>query len=148
MAKRRSRKRYDATFKAKVALAAMRGDKTISELAGQYAVHGNLVSQWKRKLLSNIEVVFTEADDGQREDREALLDDLYQQIGRLKVELEWLKKKLPNSIAELRRLIDSEHAVLSITRQCVLLGLSRSSCYYQRMEESAEDLKLLRKRPG
>jgi transposase-like protein len=76
-----------------VALAAVRGDKTISELAGQHAVHGNLVSQWKRKLLANIELVFTEADDGQREDREALLDDLYQQIGRLKVELEWLKKK-------------------------------------------------------
>ena len=56
-------------------------------------MHGNLVSQWKRKLLANIELVFTEADDGQREDREALLDDLYQQIGRLKVELEWLKKK-------------------------------------------------------
>jgi transposase len=93
MAKRRSRKRYDSTFKSKVALAAMRGDKTISELAAQYAVHGNLVSQWKRKLLANIELVFTEADDGQREDREALLDDLYQQIGRLKVELEWLKKK-------------------------------------------------------
>jgi transposase len=93
MAKRRGRKRYDATFKAKVALAAVRGDKTISELASQHAVHGNLVSQWKRKLLANIELVFTEADDGQREDREALLDDLYQQIGRLKVELEWLKKK-------------------------------------------------------
>ncbi len=93
MAKRRSRKRYDSTFKAKVALAAVRGDKTISELASQHAVHGNLVSQWKRKLLANIELVFTEADDGQREDREALLDDLYQQIGRLKVELEWLKKK-------------------------------------------------------
>jgi len=93
MAKRRSRKRYDTTFKAKVALAAVRGDKTISELASQHAVHGNLVSQWKRKLLANIELVFTEADDGQREDREALLDDLYQQIGRLKVELEWLKKK-------------------------------------------------------
>ena len=76
-----------------MALAAVRGDKTISELASQHAVHGNLVSQWKRKLLANIEFVFTEADDGQREDREALLDDLYQQIGRLKVELEWLKKK-------------------------------------------------------
>ena len=93
MAKRRSCKRYDSTFKAKVALAAVRGDKTISELASQHAVHGNLVSQWKRKLLANIELVFTEADDGQREDHEALLDDLYQQIGRLKVELEWLKKK-------------------------------------------------------
>ena len=87
------RRRIEAGVKAKVALAAVRGDKTISELASQHAVHGNLVSQWKRKLLANIELVFTEADDGQREDREALLDDLYQQIGRLKVELEWLKKK-------------------------------------------------------
>jgi len=91
--RRRSRKTYDAPFKAKVSLAAVRGDKTISELASQYAVHGNLVSQWKRKLLDNIERVFTEPDDGEREQREALLDDLYQQIGRLKVELEWLKKK-------------------------------------------------------
>ena len=88
-----TRKKHGSSFKAKVALAAVRGDKTISELASQHAVHGNLVSQWKRKLLANIELVFTEADDGQREDREALLDDLYQQIGRLKVELEWLKKK-------------------------------------------------------
>ncbi len=93
MVKRRSRKRYDAAFKAKVALAAVRGDKTISELASQFAVHGNLVSQWKRRLLANVEQVFTEPDDGLREAQEALLDDLYQQIGRLKVELEWLKKK-------------------------------------------------------
>jgi transposase len=93
MVKRRSRKRYDAGFKSKVALAAVRGDKTISELASQFAVHGNLVGQWKRKLLENIERVFTDPDDGQLQDREALLDDLYQQIGRLKMELEWLKKK-------------------------------------------------------
>ena len=93
MVKRRSRKLYDAAFKAKVALAAVRGDKTIGELASQFAVHGNLVTQWKRKLLANIEQVFTDPDDGQREAQEALLDDLYQQIGRLKVELEWLKKK-------------------------------------------------------
>jgi transposase-like protein len=93
MVKRRSRKRYDAAFKAKVALAAVQGDKTISELASRFAIHGNLVSQWKRKLLANIEAVFTDPEDGQRQEREALLDDLYQQIGRLKVELEWLKKK-------------------------------------------------------
>jgi transposase-like protein len=93
MGKRRSRKRYDAAFKAKVALAAARGDKTIGELANRFAVHGNLVSQWKRKLLANIERVFSDPDDGERQEREALLDDLYQQIGRLKVELEWLKKK-------------------------------------------------------
>ena len=94
MAKRRSRKRYDAGFKAKVALAAVRGDKTLGELASHYAVHGNLISQWKRKLLDNLERVFTEPDDGVREDHETLVAGLYQQIGQLKVELDWLKKKV------------------------------------------------------
>jgi transposase-like protein len=93
MAKRRSRKRYDAAFKAKVALAAVRGDKTASELARQFGLHGNMISQWKQKLLANVELVFAEANSGEREDQSELVDDLYQQIGRMKVELEWLKKK-------------------------------------------------------
>jgi putative transposase len=93
MVKRRSRKRYDAAFKAKVALAAARGDKTISELAKQFVVHGNLIRQWKQKLLANVEHLFAEGNSGEREDQSELLDDLYQQIGRMKVELEWLKKK-------------------------------------------------------
>jgi transposase-like protein len=93
MGKRRSRKRYDAAFKAKVALAAMRGDKTGSELARQFGLHGNLISQWKRKLLANVEQVFAEGNSGEHDDQAVLVDDLYQQIGRMKVELEWLKKK-------------------------------------------------------
>ncbi len=55
MVKRRSRKQYDAAFKSKVALAAASGDKTITELAKQYGVHGNLIRQWKRKLLENFQ---------------------------------------------------------------------------------------------
>ncbi len=50
MAKKRIRKRYESAFKARVALAAMKGDKTLSELASEYSVHGNLISQWKRRL--------------------------------------------------------------------------------------------------
>lgn len=93
MGKRRSRKRYDAAFKAKVALAAMRGDKTGSELARQFGLHGNMISQWKRKLLANVEQVFAEGNSGEHDNQAELVDDLYQQIGRMKVELEWLKKK-------------------------------------------------------
>lgn len=58
MGKKRTRKRYEASFKSRVALAAIRGDKTISELASQFGVHGNLVSQWKRRLLANVSRVF------------------------------------------------------------------------------------------
>ena len=93
MGKRRSRKRYEPSLKARVALAAVRGDKTVSELASEFAVHGNLVSQWKRKLLANVERLFAEPDDGQQRDHESLVEELHKQIGQLHVELEWLKKK-------------------------------------------------------
>jgi transposase-like protein len=93
MVKRRSRKQYDAAFKSKVALAAVSGDKTIPELAKQFAVHGNLIRQWKRKLLANIEHLFSEGGGNEREDQSELVDDLYKQIGQMKVEVDWLKKK-------------------------------------------------------
>ena len=54
MAKKRMRKWYESAFKARVALAAIKGDKTLSELASEYSVHGNLISQWKRRLLTNV----------------------------------------------------------------------------------------------
>jgi transposase-like protein len=87
------RKRYDSAFKARVALAAVRGDKTISELASEYGVHGNLVSQWKRRLLSNVTCVFEETDNGAGREHEAVVEELHRQIGQLHVELDWLKKK-------------------------------------------------------
>ena len=93
MGKRRMRKRYEATFKARVALAALKGDKTLSELASEYGVHGNLVSQWKRRLLSNVTRVFEEREDESQHDHQAVVEELHRQIGQLHVELDWLKKK-------------------------------------------------------
>lgn len=90
---RRRRRRYEAAFKAKVALAAVKGDRTISELASQFEIHAGQVTDWKRKLLDNVERVFTEPGEGPQRDVEALQAELYQQIGQLKMELEWLKKK-------------------------------------------------------
>lgn len=93
MSKKRGRKRYEASFKARVALAAVRGDRTMSELASSFGVHGSLIAQWKRKLLANAEQLFSEPSNGEKEDRAALVEELHKQIGQLHVELEWLKKK-------------------------------------------------------
>lgn len=93
MRKRRMRKRYEAAFKARVALAAMKGDQTLSELASAYSVHGNLVSQWKKRLLTNVVRVFEEPTDEARREQQAVVEELHRQIGQLHVELAWLKKK-------------------------------------------------------
>ena len=88
----RKRRVLGAKFKAKVALAAVRCDKTVSQLAGQYGVHGNQVSAWKRKLLEEATALFEDGRKVSKKD-EANEEELYEQIGRLKMELEWLKKK-------------------------------------------------------
>ena len=88
------RKQYTAAFKAQVALAALKGDKTVNELASQYGVHPTLIHDWKRQLLAGAEQVFVNgvrADTAA--DAEAQKAQLFEQIGRLKMELEWLKKK-------------------------------------------------------
>lgn len=89
----RTRKHYTAAQKAKIALAAIKGQQTINEIASEYGVHPNQVSQWKRKLLEESSQVFSSERGRQGEDYEALTARLYQEIGQLKVELDWLKKK-------------------------------------------------------
>jgi putative transposase len=89
------RKQYTAAFKAQVALAALKGDKTVNELASQYGVHPTLIHDWKRQLLAGAEQVFANGvSAGTAADAEARRAELFEQIGRLKMELEWLKKKV------------------------------------------------------
>ena len=87
------RRNHSAAFKAKVALAAIKGDKTIAELASAYAVHPNQITQWKKQVLESLPDVFSRRRKQKRRDQEALTSELYRQIGQLKVELDWLKKK-------------------------------------------------------
>ena len=86
------RKSHSAAFKAQVALAAVKGDKTVNELASHYGVHPTLIHAWKKQLLAGAEAVFASGAKatGPPEDKTS---ELYEQIGRLKVELDWVKKK-------------------------------------------------------
>lgn len=87
------RRNHSAAFKAKVALAAAKGDKTIAELASEYHVHPNQITQWKKHLLESLPEVFSRRRRNEHRQRDELTAQLYQQIGQLKVELDWLKKK-------------------------------------------------------
>jgi transposase len=89
------RKQHTAALKAQVALAAVKGDKTVNELAGHYGVHPTLIHAWKKQLLAGAEAVFANGAKAQAAtDVEAQKAELFEQIGRLKMELEWLKKKV------------------------------------------------------
>ena len=87
------RRRFTAEFKARVVRAALREDKTLAELAGQFEVHPNQITEWRRQVLDAMPEVFSRkkrVDAKAAEDQEARL---YEQVGKLQVELEWMKKK-------------------------------------------------------
>jgi transposase-like protein len=87
------RNRYSADFKAKLALEVLKGNRTLNEIASDAQVHPNLLMQWKRQLLESLPTIFADKRVKDNKEQEALADQLYQQIGQLKVELDWLKKK-------------------------------------------------------
>jgi transposase-like protein len=93
MRKKQQRKSYTTEFKVKVALEAIKGQRTINEIATHYGVHPNLVTQWKKQAVASLPDVFSTKRERTAEEEEALKAKLYQEIGQLKVELDWLKKK-------------------------------------------------------
>ena len=90
----KQRKKHTAAFKAQVALAAVKGDKTVNELASHYEVHPTLIHGWKKQLITGAEAIFEGPAKAASADAEARQAELYEQIGRLKMELEWLQKKV------------------------------------------------------
>jgi transposase len=90
---RRDRRNFSAAFKAKVAVEALREQKSMAQLATEYELHPNQISMWKKQLLDNSTALFESSATAKQDDSEKMKDELFKQIGQLRVENEWLKKK-------------------------------------------------------
>ena len=87
------RKKYPKEFKARVALEALKEEKSIAQISSEYEVHGNMISKWKSHLKDNMANIFIRKNEQEPDDKQ-LIETLYKQIGKSQVEIDWLKKKL------------------------------------------------------
>ena len=87
------RKSHSPAFKAKVALEAAKQEKTLAQLSGHFGVHSNMITRWKSHLLDELPSIFSSKLKSKDKKSQRLIEELYKQIGQLKVELDWLKKK-------------------------------------------------------
>lgn len=90
------RKKYSATLKLKAVIAILKGDKTANEIASEFGVHPMQLSKWKKRFLESGSEIFN-SSSGRKKEEDKQQRELYEQIGRLKMELEWLKKKVAST---------------------------------------------------
>ncbi|WP_394369977.1 IS3 family transposase [Spirosoma endbachense] len=141
-----TRRVHDANFKTKVVLETLKGHKTLAQLSSEFGIHATQITQWKQQALEGLPTLFNGLVSSPMADyeREQIEAPLFQQIGQLKVENDYLKKKLrTNLVSDRRCLIEPAHNQLSINQQCELLGITRASYYYQPVGESAANLALM-----
>ncbi|HRL78691.1 MAG TPA: IS3 family transposase [Candidatus Accumulibacter phosphatis] len=140
---RRTRRNHTPAFKAQVALAALKSDKTLAELAQQYDIHPNQITDWKRQLTERAVQVFGDAGNPASGDPD--LTKLHAKIGQLTLENDFLEHGAhQGGLVERKKMIDRKHK-FPVSHQCALLGLARSSAYYTPREVSPEDLALMRR---
>jgi len=120
------RKKYSKELKAQIALDAIKGQKTIAELASEYGVHANQISIWKKQLLDAAPAAFSNGKDKDAEKKEVERDHLYKKVGQLQIEVDWLKKDRLSgmSVSEKVKCIDGNDKMI---RSLVLAG-SVSCC--------------------
>lgn len=90
----KQRRQFTAEFKARVAFEALRGDRSISQLAVHYKVHPNQITQWRKQLQQDAPKLFARGAGSGSDEQQSLIDALYRQIGQMSVELDWLKKRV------------------------------------------------------
>lgn len=88
-----NRRHFTAEFKARVVRAALREDKTLAQLAGEFDIHPNQITEWKRQVLDSLPELFSQKKKAGQQDNQQLIDRLYRQIGELQVDVNWMKKK-------------------------------------------------------
>jgi putative transposase len=133
----KKRKVYTTAFKTKLVLEVLKGEKTLNEIASQYQITPKNLQNWKKKFLSNAELAMepSQAVSGYKEElktKEREIEELQKQLGKHLMEKEWVLKKLKSlGLNEKQSLVESKLKTISITRQCELLELNRSSLYYK-----------------
>ena len=141
-----NRRRFTAEFKARVALEALRGDKTIQQIAAKHKVHPNQVSAWKRQAVDGLGEVFSNGANRACRDHESEVRDLHAKIGELTVERDFFSQRAQAmSRGERKAMITRDAPELSLSRQCRLLSIGRSSFYYAPRGESPSSLALMRR---
>ena len=139
-------KKYTPAEKAKVALEAIKGELTLAQISSKYGVHATQINSWKKQMLALLPGLFSDKTKREDSDHAVQLAGLYEQIGRLKVENDFLKKKFEFSMDERLDWVELGHPLLSVRRQCGLLDINRSSVYYKPRPKvfTEEQLALLR----
>lgn len=138
---------YTAEQKTKIVLELLKEEATAAQLASKYKVTTQTLGAWKKKFLENASLAFEPAKAVQEfkdeiKSKELEIEELQKQLGKSVVEKEWLAKKLKSlDLSDHKRLVDSRLEALSVTRQCELLRISRSSYYYEPAPMSETDLK-------
>ncbi|WP_418134135.1 IS3 family transposase [Acidihalobacter ferrooxydans] len=139
MSERKKRKVYSPEFKAKVGIEALKGIKTVNEIGQEYGVHPVQVGQWKKAIQEQASRLF----EGKRGPKPVVEhqqpDKLYSEIGKLKMELDWLKKKFRNQPAMKRRHWIEPNTAIALTRQCELASVTRSTVYAQHEPKEVDE---------
>ncbi|MEG3089804.1 IS3 family transposase [Sphingomonas sp. PB4P5] len=142
---KRTRRNHSPAFKGKVALAAIKGDRTLADLAQQFDVHPNQITNWKAQLLEGVPSVFGSERTGASSSPAIDLKTLHAKIGELTLENDFLGKRAQQvGHAERKAMIDRTHE-LALTQQARLLRLSRSSLYYKPCPVSQADMDIMRR---
>jgi len=142
---KRTRRNHSGGFKATIALAALRGDKMLAEIAQHDEVHLNQVTEWKQQLLKRAAEVFDDGSSSVNTDNDPDIKTLHAKIGQLALENDFFKRRAhQGGIAERKDMIDRAHN-LPMKWQCQILSLARSTAYYQPRGTGKADLALMRR---